>query len=58
MSTTWNGCELPRERWVKAIERSEREAVTLYAKQIQEQTGATWGECIRVAEDRIRKDKA
>lgn len=37
-------------------ERHARESVTDYAKTIQNETGCTWGEAIRVAEERVQKE--
>ena len=47
-----------RDVMLRGRERAEREGVVLYARQIMQQVpGCTWGEAIRVAENRIAADK-
>jgi len=45
------------QRRMNSLEQMDRENVVHYAKQIQQQTGARWSDCIRVAEHRNRLDR-
>lgn len=49
--------DTPRENMFRQIDKAERDSVILYARQIMAQTKCTWGEAIRVAEERIAKER-